>query len=185
MHTAFITIWNDTVKDGDTVYLLGDLALNPKWVKQIFPLLKGYKILIPGNHDQCFEWKNRPESVANFKKKYLSWGINEIHQMLEITLKNDQKVLLSHLPYNTQEGNTYDQRYQEYRPKDKGLPLLHGHLHCCYRKYGKMIDVGFDGDLKLWSEDEIIELMNDPREFIPSPITGVREARQKERGHLK
>ena len=34
-----------------------------------------------------------------------------------------------------------------------------------------MVDVGIDGDFKLFTEEEVIELFKDEREFIPSPIT--------------
>lgn len=44
--------WNEIVRPEDKVYVLGDVAMNPKhlwWVTQ----LKGDKVLIKGNHDQA------------------------------------------------------------------------------------------------------------------------------------
>lgn len=170
MDNYLIEMWCKTVSNDDIVYVIGDVSLNPKHADvNSFP---GYKILIPGNHDGCFKFLNRSEEKYNkMLKKYNDLGWNEIHQILELDLKNNIKVLLSHLPYNTIHGNKYDQRYQEYKPIDNGLVLLHGHLHCRYKKKGRMIDVGIDDDFNLLSEDKVIELINDSREFIPSRIT--------------
>lgn len=191
MHEALIKIWNSTVKKGDTVYVLGDFSLAPKWSQIVVPLLKGNKILISGNHDICFELppkevnektvRESREKYDRRRQRYLSDGWKSIHQTLQLKLKNGSTVLLSHLPYAPKEGEQFDKRYLSMRPKDEGLFLLHGHLHCKYRKYNNMIDVGIDGDLKLWSEDEIIELMNDKRTFIPSPITEYYSIRKDDR----
>lgn len=43
--------WNETIKDGDKVYHLGDVAMNPKRLEGIMPQLNGSKRLILGNHD--------------------------------------------------------------------------------------------------------------------------------------
>lgn len=181
MTKAMTKIWNDTVKPEDTVYFLGDFSLNPKWSKIIVPHLNGHKILIPGNHDAAFKFPpkvNTPQCIADTAKRhdrllraYKADGWEEVHQTMLLQLKDGTTVLMSHLPYASEAGQKYDKRYTEFKPKDEGLYLLHGHLHCKYRKMGRMIDVGIDGDFKLWSEDEIIELINDPREFIPTPIT--------------
>lgn len=195
MTEGLIKIWNDTVNKGDLVYVLGDFSLNPKWSKEILPRLNGDKILIPGNHDACFKLpskednpsaiKGRNEKYKRMCDKYLKDGWKEIHQSLTIQLKNGRSVLLSHLPYSPKEGEDFDKRYITLRPKDEGLFLLHGHLHCKYRKYNNMIDVGIDGDLKLWSEDEIISLINDERNFIPSPITEYYKNRKDEKRNMK
>jgi calcineurin-like phosphoesterase family protein len=51
MNDALITNWNETVKDNDTVYILGDFS----WSRhdEFGRLLKGKKYLVPGNHDGC------------------------------------------------------------------------------------------------------------------------------------
>lgn len=166
MHQYIIETWNNTVTSEDTVYMLGDFSLNPKWSDQIVPLLNGTKILIPGNHDACFPWREGQKHTTRYYKA----GWKEIHKELIITLSNGQSVLLSHLPYPT--SVVYDDRYMSYRPDDVGLVLVHGHLHGKYIKYKNMIDVGMDAhEMKMVSEDKLIELINDPREFIPSSIT--------------
>ena len=42
--------WNRTVSKGDKVYVMGDVAFNPKDLK-ILEALNGSKVLIKGNHD--------------------------------------------------------------------------------------------------------------------------------------
>lgn len=165
MTAAIVKIWNRTVKPQDTVYFLGDFSLNPKWSRTQAPLLNGKKILVAGNHDACHISHKKADK---FVAKYLEDGWVEVHKHQHyMQLKTGQNVLLSHLPYN----NEYDTRYSEFKLKDNGMVLIHGHLHGKYRKNKNQIDVGFDGDLKLWSEDEIIKLLEDPRDFIPTPIT--------------
>jgi calcineurin-like phosphoesterase family protein len=51
MNETMIDNWNRTVKDGDRVYLLGDVAFHPKVFEQIIPRLKGRIVLVPGNHE--------------------------------------------------------------------------------------------------------------------------------------
>lgn len=169
MHPAIIAQWNSQVKPEDTVYVLGDFSLSPKWSGQILPLLNGKKILVCGNHDACFPKKLGQSDSKTLKMvdRYRNDGWFEIHQTETcLWLKNDRYVKLCHFPYDTE----YDERYKENRPKGSGW-LLHGHLHAKYRKKGNQIDVAFDGDLKLWSEDDIIGFINDSRQFIPTPIT--------------
>ena len=190
MTPKLIELWNNTVAKDDTVYFLGDFSLNPRWSRDIAPKLNGRKILIPGNHDACFKLPPKidtPDCVEATKKRhekmcrrYKEDGWEAIHQTMPLELSNGVIVMLSHLPYATREGMQYDRRYQALRPKDEGSILLHGHLHSKYRKFGRMIDVGIDGDMKLWSEEEIIKLIEDPRDFIPTPITEFHKNRQAE-----
>ena len=56
MDEALVTQWNEVVAPGDEVWILGDLAMRPH--DESLPKvtrLNGYKILVPGNHDEC--WK--------------------------------------------------------------------------------------------------------------------------------
>lgn len=164
MHDRIIKVWNNTIRKKDIVYVLGDFSLNPKWSKLIVPKLNGYKILIAGNHDACHISNKKNEK---FIKRYLEeW--DEVHsQFHSINLKNNQLIGLSHLPYD----NAYDSRYSEYKPFDIGCILAHGHLHGHYIKNGRQIDVSWDAHQKIISEDELISIIDDPREFIPSHLT--------------
>lgn len=173
MHTWVINKWNETVKPGDTVYVLGDFAINPKYHDIFVPMLLGIKRLCLGNHDNQSAYHLHSDKAMRKAEKIHNqlcnlWKSVDFHK--EITLSNGQRVLLSHMPY-IKDTAMYDERYLKFRPEDKGLFLLHGHLHKHYIKKKNMIDVGIDGELKLWSEEEIIALINDEREFIPSVAT--------------
>lgn len=189
MNKALTSLWNDTVKPDDIVYFVGDFAMNKSIVKHIAPMLNGRKVMIPGNHDACFDFPpkapNDPRCVAataqryqKMLKHYKDAGFEEIHQTLLLQLKDGTTVLLSHLPYASEAGSMYDDRYKQFKPKDTGLVLLHGHLHNKYIKMGNMIDVGIDGSMNLLSEDDIIALIKDEREFIPSAITEFYKTRK-------
>lgn len=51
MNETMIANWNGVVKDGDRVYLLGDVAFNAHTFERIIPRLKGRICLVPGNHE--------------------------------------------------------------------------------------------------------------------------------------
>lgn len=167
MNEAMIKVWNETVKDIDTVWILGDFSLNPKLASEIALRLNGTKYLVSGNHDSCFIGHNKWQKM---KTKYMDNGFDVVFEHLtEIKLKDDTHVLLSHLPYLKLD---HDQRYKEYRPDDKGSILLCGHLHGRFIKNDRIIDVGWDAhNGKILSEDDIIAIINDKREFIPSHLT--------------
>lgn len=164
MNEFLINQWNTTVSNDDTIYVLGDFAMNPKVTKKIVQQLNGKKILISGNHDATFIQHPKSQKMID---KYLANGWYEVYpHTTSIILKNNKQVLLSHLPYNNRFGNLYDSRYINYKPKNKGLFLLHGHCHGKYIKLGNMIDVGWDAHHKILSEDNIIDLINDKQKFI-------------------
>lgn len=174
MTEGLIKIWNDTVSKDDHVYVLGDFSLNVNNNPEIVARLNGTRTLVVGNHDlQQYYHLHSDKALRRLEKvyqKHLDCGWLEVVTNKEVVLLNGQRVLLSHMPY-IKDTAMYDERYLKFRPEDKGLFLLHGHLHKHYLKKKNMIDVGIDGELKLWSEEEIIALINDEREFIPSVAT--------------
>jgi len=171
------------LKVGDTLVVVGDLSMKPAFAKLFAERLSAmgvHLILVPGNHDACFEFKGREAKAASMRGKYYQDGWKEIHQTWTTKLSNGLSVLVSHLPYGTESGLEYDQRYQEYRPKDQGQILIHGHLHGWYKKNGRMIDVGWDAhEGAMLSEDELIALIEDPRHFIPAHLAGHYEERKR------
>jgi calcineurin-like phosphoesterase family protein len=173
MHEAMVAQWNSQVAVGDEVYCLGDFSLNPKWSDLYTPLLNGTKHLISGNHDATFPFAHHRvnKKMDKMKERYINAGWSTVSEYMELLLSNGQLVAMSHLPYSNPDTLVYDKRYLELRPENKGLPLLHGHLHKRYNKLENMIDVGFDGDLKLLSEQDVIIMLGDERSFIASPIT--------------
>lgn len=102
MTTQLIKNWNNTVSKGDTVYVLGDIAmyLTKEEVKEIINQLSGKKILILGNHD---------------RKKSVSWWLDTgFHTVSEYPILYDWKYLLSHEPVQLESSNWLN---------------IHGHTH--------------------------------------------------------
>lgn len=60
------------------------------------------------------------------------------------------------------------ERYPEYRLRDTGKPLLHGHVHDAWRVHGRQINVGLDQwDLRPVSLDTLVVLV---RSVLVTPI---------------
>jgi calcineurin-like phosphoesterase family protein len=152
MDARLVQLWNETVTDDDTVWVLGDVALGSldESLAHI-GRLAGRKILVPGNHDRCWEGdralrKGDPEARerrrAAARERYLDAGFAEIHDQPEQVVLGDQKVDLSHFPY---EGDSHGaDRFVEYRPVDRGGWVVHGHVHDTWRQRGRQINVGVD-----------------------------------------
>lgn len=165
MNEVLVSNWNDVVGPDDEVFHLGDVALGPweKW-DGILSRLNGHKILVIGNHDKIFAG-NKPAYQQRFIEHYNRWFddyYNNIGGGIE--LSNGTEVNLSHFPYD---GDSHDgDRYTDYRLKDTGVPLIHGHTHSKNRltpsqKSSIQIHVGVDAwDYRPVSEDEVIELID-------------------------
>ena len=61
MNRAMVQRWNDVVSDGDEVWIVGDLVLGQLTVNLSAHVwrLKGRKILVPGNHDACWQGQKK------------------------------------------------------------------------------------------------------------------------------
>lgn len=51
MTEEMIEWYNELVNDADRVYVLGDVAFTTRTMRQSVELLKGRKVLVPGNHE--------------------------------------------------------------------------------------------------------------------------------------
>lgn len=155
---AIVTRWNAFVRPDDIVWLLGDVGIAKSdgdilyWVSK----LNGRKQLITGNHDSVHPG-NR-----NARKHQRQWL--EVFESVQPFAKasvcgND--FLMSHFPY---EGDRPDraERGNQWRLRDEGMPLLHGHLHCQERLMSnnrKIVHVGLDAwDLKPVKDVQIHDL---------------------------
>lgn len=87
MNEMLIRNWNETVEEGDLVYVLGDFTLSRKLevITNLLQRLKGRKILIMGNHDT-----RKPQNyvscgfeVATRKPMMVEPGIILMHEPLE------------------------------------------------------------------------------------------------------
>lgn len=135
MNKDMVERYNAIVQAEDTVYMLGDFALDERVVPKILPMLKGHKHLIVGNHDRCHPRRSRH---ATFKQRYLNWGFETIN--IEATL---EEFTLSHFPYGGEDSG-HEARYPEWRPKDEGKNLLCGHIHEKWKIKDRMYNVGVD-----------------------------------------
>lgn len=166
MNRGLVERWNRRVAPQDIVFYLGDFSLSKRAVTEFLPKLNGQKYLVAGNHDHCHPVHGKSKS-ARMEKFYLEAGFLGVttEQMYRI---NGVHVKLHHMPYLTESAMTIEEardggkiRYPEYRPRPSGETfLLHGHVHCGWKKRGNMINVGCD----VWnyypvSQAEIAALM--------------------------
>lgn len=130
MDRALIDNWNDTVDDYDTVYVLGDFCMNKALVKKYGKQLKGFKRIVPGNHDSCFNLANKsPEKRESLLHSWDDAGFSLQPEQLELET-GVHPLLLCHFPYReVTEGSGYEPRYLNKRPEFKGKWLIHGHVH--------------------------------------------------------
>jgi len=143
MNIALVERWNDTVAHGDTVYILGDLALgNLDDSLAMVGMMHGRKVLVWGNHDRGF--RGSPEKVANSARRYIEGaGLAGALHGTQRLMVGGVGVLASHFPYH----DNGDDRYVSHRPVDDGRTwLLHGHVHDRWkvRAEQRMINVGVD-----------------------------------------
>lgn len=136
MDETLVANWNVSVADDDTVWVLGDVDMHGKAASLAqVARLRGTKILVCGNHDACWGgfrdgWKQRA--------RYREAGFAAIMDFASTRLPGvgphdpATRVLLSHFPYV---GDSQDEdRHTEFRLRDSGVPLLHGHVHEKFRE---------------------------------------------------
>lgn len=117
-----IANWNSVVYPNDRVWVPGDITCGS--MPRVWPVLdalNGEKHLITGNHDAVFAghrdaYKWQREWLDHFAS-VLPWTRRRVE---------GQQVLTSHFPYSGDHG---PERYTQYRLRDEGLTLIHGHTH--------------------------------------------------------
>lgn len=125
--------WNKTVRDKDTVYVLGDVCLGKSGeaAYDFFSSVKGEKILVKGNHDQFLKDKN------------YDWNevFSQISDYIELKYQKTRYVLF-HYPIYEWRGHC-----------KKNSIHLHGHIHSspcdkplCETFSRQMYDVGVDNN---------------------------------------
>lgn len=141
MNELMIERWNETVKPGDIVIHLGDVALGT--IADSLPLvgrLNGSIFLVPGNHDRIFSGEKQAKR-DRFMPEYLKVFDKVLPESLSMVLGGFE-VMLSHFPYV---GDSHGaDRHADKRPKDEGLPIVHGHVHDEWAENGRMFNAGVD-----------------------------------------
>ena len=169
MDNEMVARWNDVVVDSDEVWILGDLVMGGKTqgLAGHVARLKGQKILVPGNHDRC--WQGNKDHRWERADYYHIGGIHKIFDNPETHTIAGQTAHLNHFPHKLDERN--DMKFAHWRPQDNGGWLLHGHIHDKWRQRGRQINVGVDA----WHfapvpEHTIAELFRRGPANAPSPI---------------
>lgn len=125
MNAYLIKTWNKRVKPEDTVYHLGDFAMNqkPKDTLEILRKLNGTIIMVKGNHDSTKLLKtiNRDEEL----RERVFWSD------VGVILKQERKIIhLTHYPLIIgSRGNRVN---------------LHGHIHEMAYQEPNLLNVGVD-----------------------------------------
>lgn len=120
------TNWASTIGENDTVWVLGDLAFDG-WENRIelFGELPGHKHLVLGNHDRAHPLhSNGYLHMHKFLKHF------DTVQTVAQVATGAGRAMLSHFPYNGDHG---EERFDEWRLRDAGRPLVHGHTHSSER----------------------------------------------------
>lgn len=170
MNEGLIYNWNSVVKSEDKVYCLGDVSFNFRSIELYSHRLNGKKFLCPGNHDfvHSYNKKSRNEEKRlEWIKKYEEYGWTILEERTTLDIEGVGVVNICHMPYASAKDHLTvegQDKYANWRPKDDGKFLLHGHIHSTeQRNLGKrMIDCGVDANNCFpISEKQIVQLILD------------------------
>lgn len=145
---------NSRVGKRDNIWMLGDLNMGS--LSLALPLveqIRGTKHLVLGNHDSAHPMHSRSHSqVRRYFDAFASVSLHEQHDF------GGRKVMLSHFPYT---GHHKDvDRYREWRLRDAGRFLLHGHVHKEWNINGRQFNMGVDFHPQPVSRQEVAEWMD-------------------------
>lgn len=154
MHAGLIARFNARVRDGELTYHLGDFSLDERMIRRILPKLRGRHILVAGNHDCCHPCHHRWQ---RYTRRAVDAGFLRVvtdGYVLASGERDDTGAdvcgvgadgfRLCHFPYAGGGDRTEVERYAEWRPKDQGAWLLHGHVHGAWKNKVRMLNVGVD-----------------------------------------
>ena len=99
MDEGMVHNWNNIVTSKDTVYHLGDITMNKRYLP-ILDRMNGIKILIMGNHDTF--------GYAKYEKYF--------HDVYHLRSLPGEKILMTHIPVHEQSIKS-------------GWVNVHGHIH--------------------------------------------------------
>lgn len=149
-HNEWIYQKFDHLKEGDQLYLLGDVMFKPSraLLKQFFQYFKDKGVeleIVIGNHDESFVFM----MYEVYREVFGKSGPSHITHYISIRCRKDEelpfpKIVMSHYPMES-----WDSAYH-------GSMMLHGHTHGTAKKRKYRFDVGLDVDHKVYSLDDLI-----------------------------
>lgn len=148
---------NSAVNKDDTLFVIGDVAMQFKVGVEFLKKMNCKVILVVGNHDS---------DPDEYKKE----GI-EAYREISIEIEGTS-LKLNHYPIL---DDPYSKGFQKYMPTDDSI-LLHGHSHSKHLKRMSpngfpMIDVGIDYNFSVFSENEIISILKNPEIFMTGRLS--------------
>lgn len=154
--------WNATVREDDHAWILGDVGIGPAHlILDQVTRLNGHKHLVVGNHDQV--WPGHRDAY----KHHAAWSrfFESIQLFARRRIGRGEDFIMAHCPYA---GDHVGQdRYNQWRPRDEGLPLVHGHVHGEWKTSGRQHNVGVDvWDFKPVHLDEVVAEIRDERQAL-------------------
>lgn len=159
------------LKNGDRLFFLGDLTIGNSAHEDVALNYLAYcrpeLHLITGNHDSIHPFKSKSlKDLWKWRETF-----NSISPVRSVKIAGERG-LLCHYPY---EGDhTKEERDTQWRPKDCGELVIHGHTHSPDKisrtSLGTLqVHVGWDAWGKFPSKEELTEL--------------IKEERKKEKGY--
>lgn len=146
----------------DTVFILGDLNIGRlDATLDVIESLPGTKHLIYGNHDKGHPaYRGALAASARYRRAFASAGT-----AAQLRLAGTP-VMLNHLPYDGEGDTRPDQpeRFVQFRLRDLGIPLVHGHVHSPTRFTRSalgtpQVHIGLDAFPQLATQDDILDLL--------------------------
>jgi calcineurin-like phosphoesterase family protein len=152
---------NSTVSSRNTLVIAGDVLLGK--FEESVRLLKKIRAkriwILPGNHDRWSLVYGHHGSAEVTRTKREMFRLAYEEQRKGIRCEPDRTpsgwsvripmhvgrrtALISHYPY-VGDSRVGDDRFQQMRPRDVGIPLIHGHVHGAWQKRDRMFNVGVD-----------------------------------------
>ncbi len=169
---AIIANWNTLVKPDDIVWHLGDVGMGhlDRFRSQV-EKLNGHIHLVTGNHDDPFPGHR---DSHKFQRDWLEY-FDSVQAYARRKLGGAQ-LLLSHFPYRGDHG---PERYTQYRLRDEGLWLLHGHTHGTVQLTPRQLHVGLDAwGLHPVAESVVIKILEEVNEHAMGSVSLLQEGAQ-------
>jgi calcineurin-like phosphoesterase family protein len=166
MNQTILDNYNRACGRNDELWILGDVVMGSfaENLELLGQLEAGWKVMVSGNHDRtslAYHHSKDPDKAAAKREQYY----REYRRFFDLVLEDSPDLhmklgevsfAMSHYPY---EGDSHGlDRHSELRPVDRGLPLIHGHVHGEWQTRGRQFNVGVDvNDFKPVPETKLVD----------------------------